>query len=308
MVLGANNSVPMEMAEVYSTFANKGVHKEPRVISRIERLDQEGNVTIVYRAPTNTNQALTEVEAAKVTAALQQAMADGTGTRAGLPWQAAGKTGTTSDNKDAWFVGYTPKLTTAVWMGFEVPDQVNQECIESANANNTEGPYAEYAGRPEACKPELARMGTVAGGKPVYDWESVTGGSIPAIIWRLYMERATAGSTEVFRELTPDELRSGKSFESTIFQPDDQGDGDGRGDGRGDGDGPGDDDDDDDDGPPNTGPQGPTPTPPSLPQNTTTSIPDTTTTSIPGTTPTSGPPGPGWPPDRGNDGTGTGNG
>ncbi|HEY8546971.1 MAG TPA: transglycosylase domain-containing protein, partial [Acidimicrobiales bacterium] len=298
MVLGAHNSTPLEMAEVYSTFANKGVHKEPRLISRIERVDQDGNVTTVYQAPTKTSQALTELEAAKVTYALQQAMAEGTGTRAKLPWPAAGKTGTTGDNKDAWFVGFTPKLTTAVWMGFEHPDQVNQECIESAQEGNTEGQYADYAGHPEKCPLELARMGTVLNGKPVYDWQTVTGGSIPAIIWRLYMERATAGSTEGFRELTPEELRSGRDFESTIFTPDDEGDDDDRDRGRGRDD---DRDDDDDDGRPGNGP-GPRPTQPTIPDPTTT-LPDTTTTIPDDTTTTTNPGfpgGPGWPPGPGN--------
>jgi penicillin-binding protein 1A len=289
MVLGANNSTPLEMAEVYSTFANGGIHKEPRVISRIERVDQEGNVALIYSAAQEQYRAMTELDAAKVTSALQAAIQDGTGTNANLSVPAAGKTGTTGDNKDAWFVGYTPKLTTAVWMGFQHPDQVNQECVESATTGNTEGQYADYAGRPGDCPLELARMGSANGGKPVYDREMVTGGSIPAIIWKLYMERATAGTNEQFRQLTPEEMASGQDLDSTLVPdttvPVTQPQGPGGG---------------DDDGPGNGGGNGPRPTI-SLPDFPTTTMP---TTSVPDTTPTTDPGGPGGPGGGGGGGGG----
>ena len=221
MVLGSNNSTPLEMAEVYSTFANGGVHRPPKVILKIERVDQEGKVTLIYQAAEESSRALNEIEAARVTASLERVIADGTGWRAKLNIPAAGKTGTTGDNKDAWFVGYTPKLTTAVWMGFEIPDQDNPECKADAAAGVTEGQWADFAGQPEKCPAKIASMGTAGEqSKPVYEWDMVTGGSIPAIIWKLYMDKATAGTNDPFRQLTPEELRAGKDFETGEYVTD----------------------------------------------------------------------------------------
>ena len=284
MVLGANNSTPLEMAEVYSTFANGGVHKEPKVILRIEKVDQKGKVTVIYQAQEKTERVLSELNAAKITNTLEKVIIDGTGTRAQIGRPAAGKTGTTAENKDAWFVGYTPKLTTAVWMGFEtVTDWINPECIEDATNGEIEGPYADLAGHPELCEPELAKMGS-NGGKPVYDWPMVIGGSMPAIMWRLYMEKATAGSTDAFRQLSEEELLSGKLFETGRYVTGTT--------------------------VPTTTPQD-TPQPPDPPDTSVpdTSVPDTSVpdTSVPDTTSTTEPDTPGFPPPPGN-GNGNGNG
>jgi penicillin-binding protein 1A len=222
MVLGANNSSPLEMAEVYSTFMNQGVHKEPRLITRIERVDKKGNVGIVYEAQSTEKRVLGADQANLITHTLEQVIADGsTGWRADIGKPAAGKTGTTGDNKDAWFVGYTPGLTTAVWMGFEKPtDWVNPDCKDDASSGMTQeeledegSPYGKYAGHPEQCPIELAKMGTKGEGKPVYDWPQVIGGSIPAIIWKLYMTAATGDDQTAFTEPTEDQLRTGNRLE-----------------------------------------------------------------------------------------------
>jgi membrane peptidoglycan carboxypeptidase len=100
---------------------------------------------------------LSEQESDLVTHCLRGVINGGTGASANFGKQAAGKTGTTQDNRDAWFAGYTPKLTAAVWMG--------------------------YVGAPGA---EVRFMGDVHG-------RQVTGGSFPAEIWKKFMRNATDG-------------------------------------------------------------------------------------------------------------------
>lgn len=109
---------PLEMASAYGTFANKGVHVKPTAIVKI--LDRNGNVledaSTLEKEETKTR-VMSEREAYEMTTMLEGVIDHGTGTAAALGRPAAGKTGTTDDNKDAWFVGYTPDIVTAVWIG-----------------------------------------------------------------------------------------------------------------------------------------------------------------------------------------------
>jgi membrane peptidoglycan carboxypeptidase len=90
------------------------VHHEPVLIERVE--DARGNV--IYRADSTPEQVISPEIADTVTTALEGVISGGTGTAAALSgWETAGKTGTTQSNKDAWFVGYTCKVTAAVWIG-----------------------------------------------------------------------------------------------------------------------------------------------------------------------------------------------
>jgi penicillin-binding protein 1A len=104
---------PLEMASAYATLANGGVYVEPTIISRIR--DADGNV--IWEAAPKTNQALSPGVAYDATRVLVANVQSGTGRKAAIGRPAAGKTGTTTDWTDAWFVGYTPNLATAVWMG-----------------------------------------------------------------------------------------------------------------------------------------------------------------------------------------------
>ena len=113
-VLGTNDVTPMDMASAYATFANRGVHVPPVLVTRITRADG----TILYNHQHAQEKVLDTAVADEVSAILQQAVERGTGTRARLDRPAAGKTGTTDAYADAWFVGYTPELATAVWVGF----------------------------------------------------------------------------------------------------------------------------------------------------------------------------------------------
>ena len=102
------------MASAYGSFANRGVHVSPVMITKITRADG----TIVYENVHEQTKAIDAPIADTVTSVLQQVIARGTGTAAQEPFPVAGKTGTGEDYKNAWFCGYTPTLSTAVWAGF----------------------------------------------------------------------------------------------------------------------------------------------------------------------------------------------
>ena len=105
---------PLEMASAFGTLANNGMHAVPRSVFKIT--DAEGNV-IADNKP-ETNQVLDPEVVARVNEVLQQVVSSGTGRGANIGRPQAGKTGTTEDHADAWFVGYTPDLVTAVWVGY----------------------------------------------------------------------------------------------------------------------------------------------------------------------------------------------
>ena len=114
ITLGALEVTPLEMATAYATLANDGEYREPYYIERIE--DRVGNV--LFKQGGRTERAVSVTHARTVAQTLTQVVARGTGTAARVPgWEVAGKTGSTDENQDAWFVGVTPRLATAVWMG-----------------------------------------------------------------------------------------------------------------------------------------------------------------------------------------------
>ena len=114
MPIGSKEVHPLEMAAAYATAANDGVYNPAYFISKVT--DASGKVLYEHHA---ANERVVSSQTARmVTEALVANVKGGTGTGAQLGKQpAAGKTGTTQDNADVWFVGYTPRLATAVWIG-----------------------------------------------------------------------------------------------------------------------------------------------------------------------------------------------
>jgi penicillin-binding protein 1A len=157
--LGADAVSPLEMARAFSTFADNGLRVDgavfgnrPRAVARISNATGKlmDDNRPVYRA------ALTRDQDALLTSILEGVIRSGTGTRAALPDRVvAGKTGTTENYGDAWFVGYTPQLATAVWVGY-----------------------------PNKLKPMLTE----------YHGQAVAGGTFPAEIWRAFTQLALAGT------------------------------------------------------------------------------------------------------------------
>ncbi|MBC7345900.1 MAG: penicillin-binding protein 1A [Clostridia bacterium] len=129
LALGAAEASPLEMAAAYAAFANGGIWIEPHAITRIaDRFDR----TLVEVKP-HKKVVMSEQTAFLITDMLQTVVKEGTGTRAQLGRPAAGKTGTTQlpdtpqfkgkdGTRDAWFIGYTPELVGAVWMGYDQTD------------------------------------------------------------------------------------------------------------------------------------------------------------------------------------------
>ena len=111
--LGSVGLSPLEMAGAFATFAADGWHSDATTIVRVT--DSRGNILLDNTKPPKL--VLDQWSVASLTSVLQGVINGGTGTRAYIGRPAAGKTGTTSAEKDVWFVGYTPQLATAVWIG-----------------------------------------------------------------------------------------------------------------------------------------------------------------------------------------------
>jgi penicillin-binding protein 1A len=123
--LGAFESDLKDVTAAYATFAAQGQHKEPYLIERID--DADGNV--LYQAHPSHQQAMSPAIAWMIAQTVRGVIEHGTAASAkalGLTRYAAGKTGTTDDYKDAWFVGFTNSLTCGVWVGFDQPQTIQE--------------------------------------------------------------------------------------------------------------------------------------------------------------------------------------
>jgi penicillin-binding protein 1A len=256
MALGSFNTTPLEMAGVYSTFMNRGIYRKPSIITRVEQVDDDGNVNVLYERRVEEKQVLSEKQADLVTHALQGVVAEGgTGPNAALEHlPAAGKTGTSQANRNAWFTGYVPGLTASVWMGY--PDNTYDDPA-TPEVDNFLWPMNED--------------GRLVHGRPA------TGGSIPATIWHDFMEIAAANLTGEFAEVTPEDIASGtvlnKELRTEAEQPPPTEPGPGF---------PG--------GPDGPLPDIPLPDRPGRPGNTTTTTATSPPTTVPTTTVTTAPP------------------
>ncbi|TDC93966.1 transglycosylase domain-containing protein, partial [Actinomadura sp. 7K507] len=156
LALGVNNIRPIEQAAGYAVFANGGVYHQPHVIRQVKESD---NKTVRLKPKYEKRRVFDAKVAADATYAMQQVVKGGTATAAALPNRpAAGKTGTTDRNVAAWFVGYTPQISTAVTL-----------------FNDDTGPDGKKK------SVVLPGIGTVEGG------------TIPARIWNSYMTNAMQG-------------------------------------------------------------------------------------------------------------------
>ena len=112
--LGAEEVTPLEMAAAYAAIANDGVYVRPSFVERVE--DRGGEV--LFEGPEKGRRAFSVQTARVATQVMRSVVEKGTGTAARLSGrQVAGKTGTSQNHENAWFVGYTPQFATAVWMG-----------------------------------------------------------------------------------------------------------------------------------------------------------------------------------------------
>jgi len=211
--LGAEEVTPLQMASAYSVLPADGIRHEPYFVERV--LDRRGKV--LFENKRSEGKRVLEPNVARAaTWTLRKVVDSGTGTRARLPGrEVAGKTGTSQEWRDAWFVGFTPQLVTAVWMG---------------NPNKQDS------------------MRSVGGIR-------VTGGSYPARTWNAFMSSALAGQPSLtFLDPDLDEFGKSKAVKmpkqvsggraaprratttTTPPAPDDRSEGQGGGNDRGGGD------------------------------------------------------------------------
>jgi len=123
IALGSTNVTPLEMASAYGTLATGGERFPPVTITRVT--DRNGEE--IFKAQPRGTRVLKPSVAKAVTDVLRGVISGGTATRANIGRPAAGKTGTSQNYRDVWFVGYTPQLVTSVWVGHmtERPIYVN---------------------------------------------------------------------------------------------------------------------------------------------------------------------------------------
>jgi penicillin-binding protein 1A len=162
---GLENGVsPLEMASAYATIANGGYRNRPRVISKV--VQRDGTSKLPRRWRVHRVKAFPDGVTYEATKILEQNIQGGTGTKANIGCPAGGKTGTTDKNIDAWFVGFTPRLATAVWVGYPGSGQVSMN-----------GMYAPTGG-------------------------NIDGGTYPAAIWGAYMKKAVGKYCGEFKKPT----------------------------------------------------------------------------------------------------------
>ncbi len=120
LFLGAGEVTLAEVVDAYSAFANQGVRMDQYLITRVETVDGE----VLFEAHPNAHASVDPAEAYLMTSLLTSTLTQGTASRAreyGFTRTGAGKTGTTNDNTNAWFVGFTPSFCAGVWVGFDEP-------------------------------------------------------------------------------------------------------------------------------------------------------------------------------------------
>ncbi|MDQ4089466.1 MAG: penicillin-binding protein, partial [Actinomycetota bacterium] len=161
IALGAPDVSVLEMAGAFHTFARDGMRVDPRVITKVTAGD-----SVLLDDKPRPERVLDRAQVEKINYALEQVVERGSGTRAQVRnTRVWGKTGTSDNNTDAWFVGYTRKLTTAVWMGYREGTR---------EMRNVQGVQA------------------------------VNGGSLPAEIFKRFMDRAGVNNDGDERTTVPD--------------------------------------------------------------------------------------------------------
>lgn len=185
LILGSQGVPVIDMAAAYSVFERDGKRLDPVLIERVE--DSEGNVLCWYPVDgvcTGPDRAPTEVLAAstarQVTYALTQVVEGGTGRRARFAEDRAiaGKTGTSQENRDGWFAGFTCGMTTVVWVGHGGAEEIPMIDFRK--------PLAE--GETEPPRDEDGDLIDDRG------WPNIEGGNFPSMLWADYMAKATAGA------------------------------------------------------------------------------------------------------------------
>lgn len=148
LALGSGSATPLQLAEGYAAFANGGYKVSGYVIDKI--YDSKGNLRARMEplvARQNAQQIIDSKNAYLMTTMLRGVITSGTAKRANALGRRdiAGKTGTTNDNKDVWFVGYNPKIVTAVYLGYDTPRRITQKAFGGTVALPVWMDYMKFA-------------------------------------------------------------------------------------------------------------------------------------------------------------------
>jgi penicillin-binding protein 1A len=202
LALGTGEVTLLELTTAYGAFANRGMVTSPRLMTRVEDADGRG----IWFAESTRVQAISPTTAFLMSSMLADVVSSGTATAAraaGFSLPAAGKTGTTDDYADAWFVGYTPHLVAGVWFGLDRPAPIMDRGFGGVVA-----------------VPAWARFMKLAttGAKP--DWYPVPADVEKVAICRISGARATEGCRHAQDEVPlSDEalLLAGQSTDATLL-------------------------------------------------------------------------------------------
>jgi len=129
--IGADETTLLELTSAYQVFATEGEQSPPYAVEAV--LDAKGH--LIYQHEDQSNRIVRPAVAYLITGALKAVLRYGTGAsagRLGLDFPAAGKTGTTQDYKDAYFIGYTPAIVCGVWVGFDAPESLGLTGAQAA--------------------------------------------------------------------------------------------------------------------------------------------------------------------------------
>ena len=160
--LGRYEVQVLDQAVGYATFANKGVPVKPFLVREVRRGEE-----VLYRGAVEAGPpAFSEDVAADATYAMQQVVRQGTGRSARLSGgrDVAGKTGTSSDYRDAWFVGFTPQLATAVWLGYADPRPIRLDGVDVTGGGFSSRIFKAFMDPVHEGLPELELPEPVYGG------------------------------------------------------------------------------------------------------------------------------------------------
>lgn len=170
LALGTSEVSPLELTAAYTAFSNGGIAVTPYVIRRVKTVDGK----LIYERKDSVRARVIEPQTlAQLNMMMRETLVSGTAKKAELPgWVAAGKTGTTQDHKDAWFVGYTGALTATVWLGNDdgdpmkkvtgsgLPVDVWSRFMKAALAGQPGQPLPGLAGvQPATAEPDKPRVG-----------------------------------------------------------------------------------------------------------------------------------------------------
>ena len=211
LALGTGEVTLLELTTAYGAFANRGILVTPRFITRVE--DAEGGT--IWSAIDMSEQVISPTTAYLMSSMLSDVVSSGTGARArvaGFKLPAAGKTGTTDDYTDAWFIGYTPRLLTGVWVGLDTPAPIMRAGFAGVVAvpawaqymrEATKGAKAEwYAAPPDVEKVAICRLSGARATDACRRAELATQ-PVPALTDSLYPAPVAPEEPLVYEDLFP---------------------------------------------------------------------------------------------------------